>query len=214
MYLHQAIYKLLKEANRPMPAKEIAHLVNNRNWYQRKNKKLIKSSHIYARIAKYPDLFAVDKSTKPRTIFISNPDIDIPESDVDTRIYRDLINKGEDDFEKNIVYISAGTLVLSLTFIEKIVGISGAVNLWTLILSWCLLAFSLITNLISHLISIKFNSNVESMVYNNIPPDTVNHKINKYNKTMTFINWFSVGALIGGIIFLILYCSLNALRNI
>jgi hypothetical protein len=37
---------------------------------------------------------------------------------------RDLIvgikDKSEDNFEKNLVYMTAGTLVLSLTFIEKI----------------------------------------------------------------------------------------------
>lgn len=37
-------------------------------------------------------------------------------------LLENIKQKCEDDFEKNITYISAGTLVLSLTFIEKIVN--------------------------------------------------------------------------------------------
>jgi hypothetical protein len=61
--------------------------------------------------------------------------------------------KSEDDYEKNIVYISAGTLVLSLTFIEKIVNLKDSSVIWVLISSWCFLAVTLLFNLVSHQLS-------------------------------------------------------------
>ena len=54
--------------------------------------------------------------------------------------------KSEDDFEKNIVLFGTGTLVLSLTFIEKIVQLQGALAIWFLIASWALLTITLIVN--------------------------------------------------------------------
>lgn len=49
---------------------------------------------------------------------------------------RVIKEKSEDDYEKNLVYISSGTLVLSLTFIEKIVPLQGSTVVWFLIASW------------------------------------------------------------------------------
>jgi hypothetical protein len=62
----------------------------------------------------------------------------------------EIKNKSGDDFEKNLVYITSGRLVLTLTCIEKIAALTGAACIFSLIAAWTLLAFSLLVNLISH----------------------------------------------------------------
>jgi hypothetical protein len=63
---------------------------------------------------------------------------------------RSIKDKSDDDFEKNITLISTGTLVLSLTFIEKIVDLKEAENVWWLIWSWGSMLSTLFFNLLSH----------------------------------------------------------------
>lgn len=45
-------------------------------------------------------------------------------------------DKSEDNFEKNLIFITSGTLLLSLTFIEKIVPLANAKGIVWLIISW------------------------------------------------------------------------------
>jgi len=44
--------------------------------------------------------------------------------------------KSEDDYEKNLMLITSGTLVLSLTFIEKVAPLQDAKGIWWLIIAW------------------------------------------------------------------------------
>lgn len=64
--------------------------------------------------------------------------------------------KNDDDFEKNLIYLSAGGLVLTITFLEKIVAIDTAVYKPLIILTWSLFSFTLISSL--------FNSKYSSWV--------------------------------------------------
>ncbi len=57
MTLHEAIKKLLIEVNRPMAASEIAHALNQRDWYERKDSGPLPGSQISARVNKYPSFF-------------------------------------------------------------------------------------------------------------------------------------------------------------
>ena len=47
-------------------------------------------------------------------------------------------------YEKNITYITAGTLVLSLTFVEKIISLDKSYAIWILILAWSILVLTLL----------------------------------------------------------------------
>lgn len=118
--------------------------------------------------------------------------------------------KGDDDFEKNITYISAGTLVLSLTFIEKIVELKQSSHVWSLILSWGLLALTLLANLISHQLSSYYHEKTIEDVDNKLL--TVPLSIKKRNRIIRVINWCTTGTLILGIFFLILFSSINAIN--
>jgi len=60
MTLHEAIAIVLKEVGHPLPAKEIAYLVNERKLYQRGDGLSVPSSQIHARVRHYPGLFEKD----------------------------------------------------------------------------------------------------------------------------------------------------------
>ncbi len=72
MTLHEAIEKILKRTNRPMTAKEIAHELNNMNWYKKRDNSKIKPGQITARVNNNPNLFEVDHSVKPLEINLAN----------------------------------------------------------------------------------------------------------------------------------------------
>lgn len=131
---------------------------------------------------------------------------------VDTEKERELMTrikeKSEDDYEKNITYISAGTLVLSLTFIEKIVALGKAGYLWLLITAWGLLALTLIVNLCSHQLSAYYHD--KSLDEFDKKDLNFIKNVKARNYFMRWINWCTIGSLTFGIISLILFCSINA----
>lgn len=126
---------------------------------------------------------------------------------------RDLIvrikEKSEDDFEKNLVLITSGTLVLSMTFIDKIVPLKDATGIITLVSAWSLLALSLLVNLISHQLSSKYSRKyVDDMDAGKDYAD-INIEMSSDNKRLARINNWTVGLMISGIISLVVYCSIN-----
>ena len=113
-------------------------------------------------------------------------------------------------YEKNITYIAAGTLVLSLTFIEKIVTLNGAYSIWLLIACWSILIFTLLANLISHQLSSLYT---EKTIYDLDKEDPkILEKIKSRNKKIRGINWGTTFGLTIGIIFLIIFCSINSIK--
>jgi hypothetical protein len=51
----------------------------------------------------------------------------------DRNILQRIKEKSEDDFERNITYISAGALAISLTFLERIVPVKESVQTYLVI---------------------------------------------------------------------------------
>ncbi len=127
--------------------------------------------------------------------------------------YQVAINKSEDDFEKNLIFLSSGALGLTLIFIEKIVPPKDSICLYLLIIGWGLLALTLAVNLISHLISKKdiqkSQSDYDNYVNETIDYDKLVEKQTIRNKKMDCINWLSVIIFISGILTIVLYTSLN-----
>lgn len=121
-------------------------------------------------------------------------------------------DKSDNDFEKNHIYISAGTLALSLTFIEKVSPITHSKAVYALVAAWILLVTSLLVNFISHQISSRFTEKQIDLNDRTDNTDEVNQMIDKNNKRIRQINWFSVLSLIGGICLLVVYCSANAIK--
>lgn len=68
--LHEAIEMVINEAGRPLTFTEIAKQINAKNLYTRKDRKLVPSSQISARIENYPTWFAVNRDEKPATVSV------------------------------------------------------------------------------------------------------------------------------------------------
>jgi hypothetical protein len=118
--------------------------------------------------------------------------------------------KSEDDFEKNITYISAGTLILSLTFIEKIVPLSNSGYIGLLIWGWAMLALTLVVNLGSHLLSSYYSDKCREEFEKEHAK--CNENLRRRNKIIRIINISTLCTLLLGITFLILFCTKNAYK--
>jgi len=119
----------------------------------------------------------------------------------------EILQKSQEDFEKQLSFISAGTLGISMFLIEKVIkDLSNASNKWLIISSWCLLGFTLVGNLISHFLAVQFN-------YRNIKEiDNDKYSYNKSvcrNNIIQACNIITLATLLIGIIFLILFLSIN-----
>lgn len=142
--------------------------------------------------------------------------------------FNKIKEKSDDDYEKNIVYIAAGTLVLSMTFLEKIIKLETSSGVWFLITSWGLLAITLLGNLVSHQLSSRFHeicidlydkcgelsgdpSDEENATFKeNL--DFADKKFESYNSTIRTLNWATTLSLFFGILLMVIFCSMNALN--
>lgn len=124
---------------------------------------------------------------------------------------KELFYKSQDSFEKQLSYISAGALALSVGFIKDIVHpIKESNYKWLLISGWALLIFTLLLNLVSHMLAGKYakmGAKETEDIENTYNPE----KINNRAKRMDRINWTTVGLLAGGIILIVIYITFNAI---
>ena len=111
--------------------------------------------------------------------------------DKDRDKIQNSINESQSDFEKNLVYLSAGALALSMGFIEKIVSFEKASNKWIVILSWVFLASTLLLNLASHLISVGNSTKAREEMDSGMEYSKLIEQISCRNKLMRIINWIS-----------------------
>ena len=129
---------------------------------------------------------------------------------------RELLQKikdsSEDDFEKNLIYITSGTLVLSMTFIEKIAPLENAKGVLALVIGWVFLTVSLLINLISHRISAQNSRNRTAELDRGDDWVEINKRIDNDNYKLDRINDWTVGSMILGIFALVVYCSINAFQ--
>lgn len=122
----------------------------------------------------------------------------------DERDYQDKIYKTRDyaaeQFDKLIVYLSSGALVLTIGFVKDIVKVTKQTNTTALKWSWGFFCASLFFILISHQTSmLSADKEVEEKF--------------KFSKIMNYLthgfNWFSIMALSAGIIAFIIFISKN-----
>lgn len=125
-----------------------------------------------------------------------------------------VYDKSQENFEKQLSYISAGGLGLSMAFIDKIVkNITHSSCKILLPFSWTLLGLALIVNLMSHLISSRFTYNTINEIdnsINGIAENSYNYKkaISR-NKIISKINLSCIISLLLGVICLILFVTYN-----
>ncbi len=120
---------------------------------------------------------------------------------------RTLIDKSNDAFEKQLNYISSGTLAISMIIVEKLVkDLKIASEKWLLILSWILLGATLISNLLSQI----YTSKLHGRTLLEIDDDRYNFSsAKKRNRNINRWNFFSIILMLLGIIFQIIFLSKN-----
>ncbi len=121
----------------------------------------------------------------------------------------DAISESQNDFEKNLVYLSAGALALSMGFIEKIVSFEKANNKWIVIVSWVFLASTLLLNLASHLISVGNSTKAREEMDSGMEYNKLIERISCRNKLMRIINWISYFLFAFGVASAVIFCSIN-----
>lgn len=130
--------------------------------------------------------------------------------DENREAFQKIKEKSEDDFEKYLTFISAGALGLSITFIEKLVPLENATNVWFLISGWIFLAITLLVNLFSHIFSAlmidKSNEDLDN------DGEAIHDLITKRNKKIDLINYATLFTLMIGIASIILFTSKNAIN--
>ena len=116
--------------------------------------------------------------------------------------------KSQDDFEKYINLMASGGLVLSLTFLEKIVSLDKAIWKSLVVIGMYLMVVTLLSNLYSHYKSmLDSDATIKDI-------DDKNYKeifknIEKRNQKINFLNKVSIWSLIIGILCLITFVTIN-----
>ena len=110
---------------------------------------------------------------------------------------RDYASK---QFDKLMVYLSSGALILSIGFTEKIIDPKVIEVKPLLILAWAFFASSLVTMLLSHKTSI-YSMDAEL--------DGETSSSDKWDCVTELFNWASTFSLLSGIIIFIVFVSIN-----
>jgi hypothetical protein len=120
-----------------------------------------------------------------------------------------LLHKSQDTFEKQLSYISAGSLALSIGYIKDVVkNLESASCRWMLAFGWILLAFTILVNCISHIRAADLHNKtigeINSGEYDQL-------RVIKRFGLISKVNWLSVGTLVGGILFITFFVIINLL---
>lgn len=121
----------------------------------------------------------------------------------------DAIDESQTDFEKKLVYLSAGALALSIGFIEKVIKLNDASSRWLLVASWGLLASTLLLNLASHLISVRNSTKAREEMDKGTKYEILVERISFRNRIMRTLNWITYSLFALGVIFTVIFCSVN-----
>ena len=115
------------------------------------------------------------------------------------------------NLDKLIFGLSSGTIVLSITYIDKIISINNIEHIWLLRISWAFLIITLIINVLTHIFvmadTIKGRKRLDEWLgKETAETPKLQSKIGKFSNA---INTLSVITLIFGISFLAYFASLN-----
>jgi hypothetical protein len=127
--------------------------------------------------------------------------------DEETEKYKEILYKGfaysSEQFDKAMLYVSAGALGVSITFIEKIVPLDKAHNKWLLLLSWILEVVTILLFTLNHYLSFKAFNNEIVQLY-------VEKKKQKTNDRL--VKWLNLAMIVSlplGLISFIIFIFIN-----
>ena len=126
---------------------------------------------------------------------------------------------GQEEFDKNILYISSSALGLTLAFIEKIVHLDKAKSILCLWWGWLLLGITILLYVLSHLISshvqLAMIKKIDDLPEAEQSKARTNDKVIKIRKTghklIVAINWILYLGMASGISYIMkfLYDNLS-----
>lgn len=126
--------------------------------------------------------------------------------------YRNAVSenksKSQDDFEKYINLLASGGIVLSLTFLEKIITVDKTIFKAFYIIGIILLVVTLLSNLYSHYKSI-IDSDLTIQEIDEKKYEEVFKNIKKRNTIINRLNRTSIWSLIIGVIFILTFVTIN-----
>ncbi|MBN8856558.1 MAG: hypothetical protein BGO55_24100 [Sphingobacteriales bacterium 50-39] len=116
-------------------------------------------------------------------------------------------HKSQETFEQQLSYISAGSLALSIGFVKDIVKDIDCAGYRPLLgIGWVLMVITLLLNLVSHLLAVKFYRKSISEIHRN---EFVSSKSDTRFDKITWLNWTCVGTLVLGILLIIIFVNHN-----
>jgi large-conductance mechanosensitive channel len=128
-----------------------------------------------------------------------------------------VIEKGEDDFEKQLIFIASGALGISFAFIEKIVNLNQSIYFPMLAMAWISFTVAMCVNLTSHYLSIQSNratkEEFRKCCENKLPRDQFDLNVEKRNKKMDRFNYSSIGLVFVGLFLLIAFVTFNVVNS-
>ncbi len=146
-----------------------------------------------------------------------------PVESSDKEEYLGLLRKTHDysqeEFDKNILYISSSTLGLTLAFIEKIAPLKEAVYKWDLWFGWFMLGATILLFVLSHHISahvinwlITRVNNVADNVKSVRKEENVKRLRDNGGRFIASINWVLYAGMATGIISIMSFLYHNLLK--
>ena len=115
-------------------------------------------------------------------------------------ILLEMRDYAQEEFDKLIVYLNSGALVLTIGFVKDITKITEQTNTTFLIFSWSCFVLSLLTILLSHKTAIL------STDYELKEKETTS---DRFDTCTSILNWTSFLALMIGIILFIIFITNN-----
>jgi len=120
---------------------------------------------------------------------------------------KEAVIKSQEAFEKQLSYISAGSLSVSMAFIKNVVGeLKQSKYEGFLIAGWSLMGITLLINLLSHVFTSNcHNKTIEEIGERKYSYTTALCRHNDIKK----LNYVSIGTLIFGIASVLIFITLN-----
>lgn len=115
------------------------------------------------------------------------------------------------NLDKLIFGLSSGTLVLSITFIDKIIGLDEIQNLCLIKISWLFLSLTLIINIATYIFSIRASIKARKVLKKWLDEDTEEtpETYNWRGKTANILNILSLFTLALGMFILTYFAIIN-----
>jgi len=125
--------------------------------------------------------------------------------------YRDelagLVTRSNEIFEKQLSYISAGAIAVSMAFVKDVTGdLYTAQHKYLLVAGWLLLVVTLLINLLSHIwTKNKHNKTIKEIDVNHYSQQKALRRLKQIDR----LNLFTIITLIMGIVSMLVFMVLN-----